>query len=46
MQINYARYLGLVVKDWALAEQNPAYRASENAPFGAFLLFDTTNITT
>lgn len=32
MQTNYARYLGLVGNDWALAEQNPAYRTSVNAP--------------
>ncbi len=34
MQINYARYLGVVVKHWALAEQNPAYRSSANRPHG------------
>jgi len=37
MQINYARYLDLVLKYWILAEQNPAYSASvKKTPIGRF----------
>ena len=39
MQTNYARYLCLVGNDWALAEQNPAYRTSVKHPNGMFFIF-------
>lgn len=39
MQTNYARYLCLVGNDWALAEQNPAYRTSVKHPVGMFFYF-------
>ena len=39
MQINYARYPGVVGNDWPGAEQNPAYSSSaKSAPRRIFLV--------
>lgn len=40
MQIDYARYPGVVENDWPGAEQNPAYRLSENPTMCGIFCFN------
>ena len=40
MQIDYARYPGVVGNDWPGAEQNPAYRLSENPTMCGIFCFN------